>query len=451
MVDSDPGLDSKLRAFFEQIEASAPPSGLTDIDVAPRDRPRRMLNMFAAVAAAAVVAASVAVFALVLRSRDQASPAPAVTSAPPSASSSSSPLASQLKKMPLLGNAGVPASAHVVIPVITGRGSEQLRTFVPQGTLYVQFDCIGPGPFKIASTNHVIGNGLLQCSGSFDVTTMTVGSPKIYDNKPLTFQVTADPSMSWEVFVAQSRAPLPQFTVTPDEQVLVPVTYGNGPITLPTFSVPPDETLNVESACNSGSSADTLEMVGNGSFGDDVQYQCTDPGGVAGSGGFGSGPVGTSSGPITVHVKADPSIGWEILITAGPGPLELESSGTVAIEPDAFGMGPSSLPAFTPTQTYSIAVVCSGAGTLTIGSSSFMHIATPKCIGLTASFTPAGQVRGQPLSLTVDAPPSMGWHIYIFYNGSTGMTCPVVIPAGTPAQRAAIRTHYAALCAARGR
>ena len=34
MVDIDPGLDAKLRELFEHIEASAPPSGITDIDVA---------------------------------------------------------------------------------------------------------------------------------------------------------------------------------------------------------------------------------------------------------------------------------------------------------------------------------------------------------------------------------------------------------------------------------
>jgi hypothetical protein len=448
MVEIDPGLDTRLRAFFDHIEASAPPSYLTDIDVAIQDRPRRVFNLFAGIAAAALVAASVTVFALELRSHDKA-PGPAVPSAP-SASSSESPFTSQLKKMPVLGEAGIPASAHVVVPLTRGRGSALLQTFVPQGTLYYQFDCAGPGAFKIISTNHVVGNGLLQCSSSLGVTTVTVGSPKVYDNKPLTFTVTADPSMAWEVLVAQSRVPLPRFTVLPDEQVLVPVTYGNGPITFPTFRVPADENLNVESACNSGSSADRLEVVGNGSFGDDVQFQCTDPGGVAGSGGFGSGPVGTGSVPINVHVKADPSIGWEILITAGPGPLELPSSGTVAVEPAAYGMGSSSLPIFAPTKTYSIAVVCSGAGTLSIRSSSFAHVATPTCVGLTDTFTPTGQVSGQPVSLTVDAPASMGWEIYVFYTGSASASCPAVIPGGTPAQRAAIAARYAALCAARG-
>jgi hypothetical protein len=454
MVDIDPGLDTKLRAFFERIEASAPPSDLTNIQVALRDRPRRIFNLFAGVAAAAVVAASVSVFGFVLRSHEKSPPAPAVTSARPSASASSSPLTSGLKKMPVLGDAGIPASAHVVIPVTTGHGSLQLETFVPQGTLYVQFDCIGPGPFKIASTNHVIGNDLLQCSSSFDVTTMTVGSPKLYDNKPLTFQVTADPSMTWEVFVAQNRPPLPQLTVEPDQRVLVPVTYGSGSITLPTFSVGPGEWLDVRAACNSGSSADMLEIVGNMfTFGSDKQFGCSSPTG-SGVGGFGSGPPGSGgSGPMSPQVKADPSISWEIVITEGPNALLLGSSGDVQVAPAAYGMGSSALPAFTSTKTWSIAVVCSGVGTLTIGSSSFTHVATPTCVGLTDSFTPAGQVPGQPVSLTVDAPPAMGWEIYVFYNGSAGSSCPVVIPgpAGTPAQRAAIRAHYAAVCAARGR
>lgn len=333
MVDIDPGLDTKLRAFFEHIEASAPPSHLTNIDVAERNRPRRMVNLFAGVGAAALVAASVTVFALELRSHDKA-PGPAVTSAPPTASSSSSPLTSQLKKMPLFGGAGIPTSAHVVIPLTRGRGSLLLQTFVPQGTLYYQFDCAGPGAFKIISTNHVVGNGLLQCSSSFGVTTVTVGSPKVYDNKPLTFQVTADASMAWEVYVAQSRPPLPVLTVEPDQRVLVPVTYGTGSITLPTFTVGPGEWLDVRAACNSGSSADTLEVVGNMfTFGDDKQFGCSSPTG-SGVGGFGSGPPGSGgSGPMSPQVKADPSVSWEIVITEGPSALLLESSGDVQIAP----------------------------------------------------------------------------------------------------------------------
>lgn len=434
MVDMDPGLDMKLRAFFEHIELSAPPSDLTDIDVAVRDRPRRMLNLFAGFGAAALVAASVTVLALELRSHSKA-PGPAITSAPPSASASSSPLRSQLKKMPVLGDAGVPASAHVVIPVTTGHGSVQLQTFFPQGTLYVQFDCIGRGPFKIASTNHVIGNDLLQCSSALDVTTMTVGSPKSYDNKPLTVQVTADASIAWEVYIAQSRPPLPVLTVEPDQRVLVPVTYGTGSITLPTFTVGPGEWLDVRAACNSGSSADTLEVAGNMfTFGDDKQFGCSSPTG-SGVGGFGSGPPGRGgSGPISTQVKADPSISWEIVITEGPTALVLESSGDVQVAPVASGMGSAALPVFTSSQTWSIAVVCSGVGTLTIGSSSFAHTATPGCVDGATYFTPLDQVPVQPVSLSVDAPSGMGWEIFIYRvtaPTSPGV-CPPVFAAGSP-------------------
>jgi hypothetical protein len=222
MIDIDPGLDSKLRGFFEHIESSTPPAGLTDIDVAVPDRGRRpVFNMFAGLAAAAVVAAGIALFAIELRGHDNPAPGPAARSASPSAS--------QLKAMPLLGDSGVPTAAHVVIPLTRGQGSLQLQTFVPQGTLYIQFDCLGPGRYEIASTNHVIDNVLEQCSTDIGVTTLTIEGPKAYDDKPLTLRVTADPSMRWEVYVAQSSVLLPPLpTLQPDRQIVMPVTYGTG-------------------------------------------------------------------------------------------------------------------------------------------------------------------------------------------------------------------------------
>ncbi len=433
MIDVDPGLDAKLHAFFEHIEASIPPAGLTDIDTGVVARTGRSFNLLAGLAAAMVIAGSVAVFALELRSHNAPGPGPAATSASPSARPSASP--SALKKMPLLGGAGIPASAHEAMPLTRGQGSVVLQTFVPQGTLYIQFDCAGPGPFKFLSTDHVIGNGQLQCSSDIGVTTITVSSPKVYDDKPLTLQVTADGSMMWEIYIAESRPPLPRFTVEPDQRVLVPVTYGTGSITLPTFSVGPGEQLDVRDACNSGSSADTLEMTGNNIFGSETQYQCSNVDG-SGGGGSGSGPPGAGgSGPISVRVKADRSISWEIVITEGPGPLELATP-NIQVAPVAFGMGSATLPAFTPTGSWSIAVVCSGVGTLTIGSSSFTHAATPGCVQETQAFTPPDEVIGQPVTLSVNAPPGMGWAIYIYRVGlpSTPAACSAFRPAGsTPA------------------
>jgi hypothetical protein len=432
MIDVDPGLDAKLHAFFEHIEASIPPTGLTDIDTRVVARTGRSFNLFAGLAAATVIAGSVAVFALELRSHNTPGPGPAATSASPSARPSASP--SALKKMPLLGSAGIPASAHEVMPLTRGQGSVVLQTIVPQGTLYIQFDCAGPGPFKFLSTDHVIGNGQLQCSSGIGVTTIAVGSPKVYDDKPLTLQVTADGSMMWEIYIAESRPPLPQFTVEPDQRVLVPVTYGTGSITLPTFSVGPGEQLDVRDACNSGSSADTLEIVGNMfTFGDDKQFQCSNPTG-SGSGGFGSNPRGgRGSGPMNVRVKADPSISWEILITEGPPILALQSSGDVQVAPEASGMGAAAVPAFTPTQSWSIAVVCSGVGTLTIRSPSFTHTFTPSCLGWTTYFTPTDEVPRQPVTLSVDAPSGMGWAVFIYRVGapSSPAACPAVGPAAS--------------------
>jgi hypothetical protein len=429
MIDIDPGLDAKLHAFFEHIEAATPPSSLTD--VIPPHRGRRTFNLLAGLAAATVIAGAAAVFAIELRSHDTPAPGPAATSAPPSASASTVP--SALKKMPLLGSGGIPASAHQVIPVTRGQGSVVLQTFVPQGTLYLQYDCAGPGPFKIISTNHVIRSGLEQCPSSPGVTTMTVQSPSAYDDKPLTMQITAGGSMTWEVYIAESRAPLPQFTVEPDQRVLVPVTYGTGSITLPAFSVGPGEWLDVRDACNSGSSADTLEIVGNMfTFGDDKQFQCSNPTG-SGGGGFGSGPPsGRGTGPMSLKVKADASISCEILITEGPPSLTLQSSGDVPVAPAAFGMGAAEVPTFTPTQSWSIAAVCSGVGTLTIRSSSFTHSATPGCVQGTVSFTPPDEVPGQPVSLSVEAPSSMGWEIFIYRvtPSSSPAACPPVRPAG---------------------
>lgn len=428
MIDVDPRLDAKLQAFFEHIEASTPPAGLTAIDTTTPARARRTFNLFAGLAAAAVVAGSVAVFALELRSHNTPGPGPVATSA------SASARPSALKKMPLLGSAGIPASAHKVMPLTRGQGSVRLQTFVPQGTLYIQFDCAGPGPFKYLSTDHVIGNALEQCSSDIGVTTITEGSPNVYDDKPLTLQVTADPTMTWELYIAESRPPLPQFTVKPDERVLVPVTYGTGSFTLPTFSVGPGEWLDVQDACNSGTSADTLQIVGNMfTFGDDEQYQCSNPMG-SGGGGFGSGPPGPGgSRPISSRVKADPSISWEILITEGPTALLLPSSGDVAVAPAAFGMGAAALPAFTSTQPWSIAIVCSGVGTLTVGSPSFTHTFTPSCLNWTAYFTPPEEVPGQPVSLSVDAPSGMGWEIFIYRVGppSTPAACSAFRPAGS--------------------
>jgi hypothetical protein len=411
MIDVDPGLDAKLRAFFDHIEAASMPPELTNIEAGAPNRPRVAFNLFASLSAAAVVAAGVAVFAIELHAHEHPNPAPAVTSAP---SPSILPSASQLKPMPVLGSEGVPESTHFVIPVTQGQGSTQMREFVPQGTLYIQFDCAGPGSFEIASSNRVIDNVLHQCSTSFGVTTLRVGAPALYDDKPLTLRVTANHSMAWEIYVAESRPPLPAFTVRADQTVLIPVSYGTGPTTLPTFKVATDEWLNVTVACNSGSAADTVDLQSSNTYFSAVsQSHCSDPFGSNGQ--FGTAAIeGAASGSISVHVAADPSISWEILITEGPAYVGLPVTADSVIGVPSYGFGSASITKFTPTATYSVAFSCSGVGSLTISSADFSQVATPYCGGGFYYIYPPAQVSPHAVSLTVEAPRSVAWEIVMF-------------------------------------
>lgn len=435
MVDIDPGLDAKLRAFFDHIEASTPPSALTDVKVTTPDRRRRMINLFASLAAGAVVAASVTLFAVELRNHH--GPAPAVTPSLPAS-------AALLKQMPLMGQGGVPSFTHVVLPLTRGSGSMRLKTFVPQGTLYLQFDCAGPGSFKISSTNGVIGSDLAQCSTSLGVTTLTIAGPKGYDGKPLTLNITAAPSMSWEVFIAETGGWLPSLMPPQaDSRALVPITYGTGSTTLPTFNVAPDEAVMVNVFCNSGSSGGTLEVAPDPLWPDGQQIQCLVFNADGSTSEFVAGPAVSDSGsgglgPISLQFTADPSVSWEVQVSEGPARIILPELGNlgpvtqdVGVAPEATGMGSAVLPAFTTNQHYTIAFSCSGAGPLTVVTAGVAHVATTQCGGHTGWFTPPNQVTGQPISLSVEAPPSVGWEIQaVQVYGSTWGAGGATMPNG---------------------
>ena len=290
MVDMDPGLDTKLRAFFEHIEASPSPSGLTDIDLGAPDRGRRpMFNLFAGLTAAAVVVAGVAVFAIELSSRDSPAPRPA---------------------------ASAPA--------------------------------------------------------------------------------------------------LPRFTVHADSRVLVPVTYGKGSVILRAFTLAPGENVDVQVACKSGTTADTVQVGQNQRFGSEIAG-CSSPAGGHGAW-FETDQGGPSGGSVITYITAGPAVSWEILITAGPLPI-LAPPGGRALRPIAYGRRSGSVPVFTTAKTYSVAVDCSGAGSLTV-SSSPSQAATISCAQFADFyFTPSDQIPGQPVSLSVVAPSGVGWEVEVYENG----------------------------------
>jgi hypothetical protein len=425
-------IDHELAKLYAHISQQPLTTALDEMTMpqvkerATPDRRRRMINLFAGLAAVAVVASSVVLFAVELRSH---------RSTAPSGTSSS---ASLLKDMPLLGNGGVPTSARIVIPLTRGHGSVQLKTFVPQGALILQYDCAGPGSFKITSTNGVVGSDLAQCSTSLGVTTMTVDGPYSingvkcsadfvcpngYDGKPLTLDITAAPSMSWEILVAETTTWFPQVVpVQADWQVLVPLTFGTGSTTLPTFSVAPDESIRVNIVCNSGTSGKALEIAPNPLWPDGQQVSCLVFNADGSISELGVGPAvsnsGSGLGPISVQFTADPSVSWEVRITEGPEGILLPELGNlgpvtqdVGVAPKAIGIGSTVLTTFTPTQRYTIAFSCSGPGPLTVITSGVSHVATTLCGGNTGWFTPPHQVPGQPVSISVDAPSSVGWEI----------------------------------------
>jgi hypothetical protein len=427
MVDVDPGLDTKLRAFFDHIEASTPPSALADITTSTPTRRRRTINVVAGLAAVAVVAASITLFAVELGTHR----GPAKSSLPASAA--------QLKRMPLLGNGGIPKSAHVLIPLTRGHGSARLKTFVPAGELLLQLDCAGPGSFKITSTNGVVDNTVEHCSTSSGVTTLTAEGNNSYngkqcpsnadcgngyDDKPLTLEVEAAPATSWEILVAETTVWFPQLPpVQPDYQVLVPLTYGAGSITLPTFSVAPDEYIRASIICNAGASGDSLQIAPNPLWPNGQQVSCL----VFNSDGSITvnefGPAVPNSGtdglgPISLQLEAGPSVNWQVEVTAGPSGIILPELGnqgpvtqSVGVAPASMGTGSEVLPSFTTDKDYTMAFSCAGAGSLTITIGGVPYVATTQCGGHTGWFTPPNQVPGQPLSLSVEASPSVAWEI----------------------------------------
>ena len=58
MIDIDPRLDERLSAFYEQIEASRPPSQIFDVAAAPMRERRSLTSSPARLIAAVVVPAS---------------------------------------------------------------------------------------------------------------------------------------------------------------------------------------------------------------------------------------------------------------------------------------------------------------------------------------------------------------------------------------------------------
>jgi hypothetical protein len=344
MLEIDPRLHSELRAKYERIEAESPPQTLMAFDPAAKRPHRRTLNLFAAAAGFAVVAAGIAVLAIGLNGhRGTGSPAPGGQSA------ATPTVVATPAILPPLPSDSLRRKV-VLIPETFGTGT---RTFAAvtvgkNDVLGLQYGCLSNAP--AASPSIVMAGaavpvppsatplvfGLTGCSspdGNSEEVDVAPGSR----GGSLTIRFNAAASVRWVIRVYEFpsgavSSPTASSTVpnapapTPfidggapaGATVLIPVMYGTGPMTLPSFTVASNVTLYVEEGCLSTSASDsmlTVTFAGSAEYGDGDSAT----GGCYSEGGGSSGSavdIGTG-GHETVAVKAGPSEKWVVLVYEG--------------------------------------------------------------------------------------------------------------------------------------
>jgi hypothetical protein len=228
MIDVDSELDARLRSFYEHIEEQQPPRGFESFEAPRRSRSRRTVNLVVGIAGVAVVAAGVTVFATQLASHHNAKP-------PVAATAPALPTNAQL-------TLSLPSISHTVIKVTRGHGSASLPTFTPQGIIFMLTACVGAGSYSVISVDHQVGMGAASCDAGA-IAGQTVPADTSIDGKPLTLEISAEPSTVWEIVVADSGpvAPLPLLgasTIPAGAHILVPATDGTGTSGVETISIP---------------------------------------------------------------------------------------------------------------------------------------------------------------------------------------------------------------------
>ena len=274
------------------------------------DRPRRgVLNVIAAVAAAAVVTAGIATFGLELSGHLQ------------NGQKAPSDAQQALATFPVVGGSGLPITAHVVVPATHGTGSALLTGFTTEQALYVQYDCAGPGTFEIKSTDHAFAEDVLACPRSAQPITVAVSEPET--GSPLTLQVVAATAMTWEVVVAESNltGTFPSLSPLVPESVIPPLlgdTYATGSASLPTFT--PTKPYSIQYAC-----------MGNGSISvassdNSVHYTSESCDQSPGLNGLFVPQNQVMGQPVSLRVTTTSSTDWEmrVLQFSGPAPHPYE-------------------------------------------------------------------------------------------------------------------------------
>lgn len=306
MIEIDPRLDARLRSFYEQIEEQRPSRGFESFEAPSRRPHRRTLHLVAGVAGVAIVAAGVSVFGTQLAGRHGVKPPTPVTR-------SALPSDSQL-------TFGLPSISHTVIEVTRGHGSASLPTFTPQGIIFIQTACVGSGSFSVKSLDRQVGMGADGCDDG-SIAGETVPADSSIDGKPMTLEISAEPSTEWAIVVADSGTvpPLPVLgasTIPAGAHIIVAATTGTGTSGVgATFN--PTGPFFVQYACTGTGTIDFSTPVGSEHW---TIAPCAS--GVVGTEESSEPASTTAPGPYPgpeLTVETAPKTFWEVQIYDIPG------------------------------------------------------------------------------------------------------------------------------------
>jgi hypothetical protein len=353
MLETESPFDGRLRAFFGEIKTQGVPQPLVGFRPARVRSRRPMLNLFAAAAGVGVIAAGVAVFAVELGGHHgggspiaggQSAPTPNPHSTPPT-----------LPAFP--PGAYQAVNLVVLIPKTYGSGTETLPTVIvrPNARIGIDYGCIS-SQSTTATSIHIAGAGLPLTSpettgnGQVFMTLSGVSLSRCAGPSgasgealvasiaggPITLSFSAPPSVRWVLLVYEFSASvtpvfhptltpsgssptataLPEGVAPPGATVLLPLTHGTGPAKLPTFMWSPNDMLYVSYGCGAGVAGDTVTFAGDNSTFDGDFSTGTCSGAVALV--AGSGLEGGAGGPVSLTVKAAPTLQWAIFIYEAP-------------------------------------------------------------------------------------------------------------------------------------